>query len=112
MVEIKRVMAEAYCELVIEGSIDASSSIHLENSLEQVILEGNSVLLINMSGLTYISSAGLGAFISKLDIINQRDIQMIFFQLSPAVASVFEILGIGDLLDIVADKETAIGKIK
>ena len=54
----------------------------------------------------------MGAFISKLDIINQRDIQMIFFQLSPAVASVFEILGLGDLLDIVADKETAIGKIK
>ncbi|MEL7006626.1 MAG: STAS domain-containing protein [Bacteroidota bacterium] len=46
--------------------MDASSSIHLDNAL-QAAMESSKSIVVDLSKLEYISSAGLGVFISYIE---------------------------------------------
>lgn len=92
----------------VAGDVDASSSIHLDNAIEEAFTAGKSQILIDLSKLEYISSAGLGVFISRLDELKENDIKMVLFGLSESVMSVFRILGLEKLLTIVGTRDQAI----
>lgn len=107
MVEIKKLQESGYERLVIIGDVDASSSIELDNAMKNAMVEGNKNLLIDCTSLEYISSAGLGVFMSYLDEIKRKDINLIFFGLNDKVLNVFKILGLDQLLQIEKDRESA-----
>ena len=92
--------------LSIDGEIDASSSIHLDNELSTAIND-NKKILIDCSKLDYISSAGLGVFMSYINDMEERHIKMILFGMSNKVKNVFQILGLDQLLKIVETSEEA-----
>lgn len=107
MVEVKKLKEADFEILVIIGEVDASSSIELDNAMKEAVEEGNKNLLIDCSSLDYISSAGLGVFMSYLDEIKNKDITLIFFGLNDKVLNVFKILGLDQLLHIEKDYESA-----
>jgi anti-sigma B factor antagonist len=108
MIEIKKSDTENIHVIEVKGDADASSSIHLDNAMEEAFDSGKERILIDLTGLEYISSAGLGVFISRLDEIKEKNVQMVLFGLSESVMSVFKILGLEKLLVIVDTKEQAI----
>lgn len=107
MIEIKEIHEKDYDVLEVIGEVDASSSIELDNAIKKTINERNKNLLIDCTSLDYISSAGLGVFMSYLEDLNKNNIQMIFFGLNEKVYNVFEILGLDQLLEIKKDREQA-----
>ena len=56
----------------IEGSLDASSSIELDEFFKENLQNGNNKFIVDCKALEYISSAGLGVFISYLDEITEK----------------------------------------
>ena len=66
-----------------------------------MIPEGKVNVHIDCSDLTYISSAGLGVFISYLDDIQQLKGQFVFSDMRESVRDVFELLGLTTLVPIV-----------
>ena len=100
MVSIKRTLEKEMEVLEIQGEVDASSSIELDNAMKEALATGNSKIMIDCSGLEYISSAGLGVFMSYLEDIKNNNISLVIFGLKPKVAHVFEILGLHQLLEI------------
>jgi anti-sigma B factor antagonist len=90
----------------IDGEIDASSSIHLDNELGQAI-NSNKKILIDCNNLEYISSAGLGVFMSYIHDMEENKIKMVLFGMSNKVKNVFQILGLDQLLQIVETREDA-----
>ncbi len=90
----------------IDGEIDASSSIHLDNELGKAINQSKKIL-IDCSRLDYISSAGLGVFMSYIHDMEEKNIRMILFGMSNKVKNVFQILGLDQLLKIVESREEA-----
>jgi anti-sigma B factor antagonist len=111
MVQIETVKEDEITILSINGEVDASSSIQLDESLGAVVMNGDPKILIDCSGLNYISSAGLGVFMSYIEEVNIRNIKMALFGLNDKVMNVFDILGLDQLLTIVKTKEEAISKI-
>lgn len=107
MVDIKRLPEGDYDLIRIIGEVDASSSIELDNAMEEAIASGNKKFLVDCSTLDYISSAGLGVFMSYIEEFKRHDIQIAFFGLNEKVANVFEILGLDQLLAIYATKDEA-----
>lgn len=107
MVEIKEIEQETLYELEVIGEVDASSSINLDNALVTAIASRKSIL-INLEQLEYISSAGLGVFISYLEELKTNQTQLAFYGLTEKVYQVFEILGLHDLFVICDSKESAI----
>ena len=65
MVNIKAEKENDILTIRIDGEIDASSSIHLDNELGMAIRE-NHKILVDCTRLDYISSAGLGVFMSYI----------------------------------------------
>ena len=108
MVQIDKVQENDISTLVINGDIDASSSIQLDDSLGAVVGSGASKILIDCAGLNYISSAGLGVFMSYIEEINTKNIQMAIFGLNEKVRNVFDILGLDQLLTIVNTEKEAL----
>ncbi|MGE0770211.1 MAG: STAS domain-containing protein [Cyclobacteriaceae bacterium] len=107
MVHIKRLQEEGIDTLAIIGEIDASSSIELDLSIAKSVGEGYSKILVDCSSLDYISSAGLGVFMSYIEEFKDKGIQMVLFGLKEKVANNFAILGLADLLHIRETKQEA-----
>ncbi len=107
MVHIKRLQEGGIDILAIIGEIDASSSIELDLTIAKSVGEGFKKILVDCSALEYISSAGLGVFMSYIEEFKDKGISMVLFALKEKVANTFAILGLADLLQISADKDEA-----
>lgn len=106
MVIINTLKENGYELIEVAGEIDASSSIELDNALKKAA--GNHTqILIDLHKLEYISSAGLGVFISYLEDLKQNNITLVLFGLQDKVKEVFDILGLQHLMHIASDKNDA-----
>lgn len=111
MVQIKRIQEEGADIIVPIGEIDASSSIELDLTIAKSVGEGFTKILIDCSALEYISSAGLGVFMSYIEEFSDKSIQMVLFGMNDKVLNTFEILGLSELLTIVQTKDEAKRKV-
>ncbi|MEQ8925083.1 MAG: STAS domain-containing protein [Fulvivirga sp.] len=107
MVDVKRIQEGSYDLINIIGEVDASSSIELDNAMDEAVKSGHKSFLVDCSSLEYISSAGLGVFMSYIEEFKKNDITIVFYGLNEKVANVFEILGLDQLLIIRKTKEEA-----
>jgi anti-sigma B factor antagonist len=93
--------------LVLDGELDASSAVVLDAELNKPEIVNYNKVLIDCQRLSYISSAGLGVFISHLQRLQDSDVKLIFFNMQEKVFNVFEILGLDSLMNIVPTQAEA-----
>ncbi|QHT65968.1 STAS domain-containing protein [Rhodocytophaga rosea] len=105
--EISTLREDSFCIIAINGELDASSSILLDKAIESVVVQNEANILVDCKNLNYISSAGLGVFMSYLQDFQDKNISLVLFGLNEKVRNVFEILGLDQLLTIVFSKEEA-----
>lgn len=103
--EIKEVQNTAYTTLAPVGDLDANSSIEMDERIRQAIDGGQVNLHVDCSELQYISSAGLGVFISFMDELDSRGGGFVFSEMSDSVFKVFELLGLHQVMKIVEKRE-------
>ena len=107
MIHIKRIQEDGADVIVLIGEIDASSSIELDLAIAKSVGEGYTKILVDCGALEYISSAGLGVFMSYIEEFKDKNLRMVLFGMSEKVANTFEILGLNELLQIGKDKVQA-----
>ena len=107
MIHIKRMQEDGADVIALNGEIDASSSIELDLAIAKSVGEGFTKILVDCGALEYISSAGLGVFMSYIEEFKDRDIRMVLYGMSERVANTFSILGLNELLQIGKDKVEA-----
>lgn len=93
--------------LALDGELDASSAVLLDNELTKPEVLNYRKVLIDCAKLTYISSAGLGVFISHLQRLQDANVKLVFFNMQEKVFNVFEILGLDGLMTIVPTEAEA-----
>jgi anti-sigma B factor antagonist len=108
MVHIKRLQESGADIIAVIGEIDASSSIELDLAIAKSVGEGFKRILVDCHALEYISSAGLGVFMSYIEEFREKKIQMVLFGLKEKVINTFQILGLADLLHIRESKSEAL----
>ena len=108
MLQLERIKEGNKDILRLIGEVDASNSVLLDQSMQEILQQGATFLLIDGNQLCYISSAGLGVFMSYLDDFSEQGIRFAIFGLNDQVSEVFKILGLDRLIQIVPDKSTAI----
>lgn len=111
MIKIDTKIEDEHYELFVGGDVDASSSIHLDNALSDA-LKTHKKVIVDFSDLDYISSAGLGVFMSYIQQIENDQIALAIFGLQEKVLQVFEILGLDQLIKICASREDALSTIE
>ena len=106
--EIATTIEEEYILIGVEGELDASSAIYLDQEIELSLEKNKNRVIVNCEKLEYISSAGLGVFISYLKEFQSREIVFVIYGMSEKVRNVFQILGLDNLVNIAKSKEEAI----
>ena len=94
--------------LVLDGELDASSAIVLDTELAIPEILNYRKVLVDCTKLSYISSAGLGVFISHLQPLQDQNVKLVFFNMQEKVFNVFEILGLDALMTIVPTQAEAV----
>lgn len=86
------------------GRIDALSSAEIQALFDQLILEGLRILVVDMSGVNYVSSAGLRIFIGTQKELKKVEGEIILAGITQQVSDIFQVSGFTSLFRCVADK--------
>lgn len=97
--------------LRVIGRLDSSTSKMMEERLLPIIDSGEGRLVIELSQLDYISSAGLRVFLLAAKRMGNAKGRMILCSLQDAVKQVFDIAGFSSFLTLASSTEEAINTI-
>jgi anti-sigma B factor antagonist len=96
--------------LTLQGFLDAHTAPDFEKVIQHEVDAGKTRLIADCGELTYISSAGLGVFMSFIEDIRETGGDLKICNLTPKVAQVFEILGFNSIFEIVPTANDAAQK--
>ena len=83
-----------------EGSIDVDTSSILDRELCRIIAENIKTLVLDMAGVDFISSAGIGAVTKAKVTIKRQGGDLAMINVQPQVKTVFEIMRLGPVLNV------------
>lgn len=92
----------------LDGYVDAHTAPDFENAVQTEIEAGHVQIVIDCSKLSYISSAGLGVFMSFIEEVREQNGDIKISGLVPKVRHTFEILGFPDLFEMTDSLDSAI----
>lgn len=94
-----------YVTLTPKGELDANSSVFLDEKVRGLIDKGTYNIHVIMGRIEYISSAGLGVFISYVEELSGHQGKFVLTDLPGNVKEVFTILGLHQLDNLVLAEE-------
>jgi anti-sigma B factor antagonist len=107
---IKTTIEDRLSIITIEGFVDAHTAPQFENAIQSEIDAGRHFIIVNCEKLNYISSAGLGVFMSFIEEVRERGGDIKICGLTPKVKHTFEILGFQDLFEMLDDQPAAVAR--
>lgn len=93
--------------VTLEGFVDAHTAPQFENTIQSEIAAGRNRIIVNCEKLSYISSAGLGVFMSFIEEIREIGGDIKICGLVPKVKHTFDILGFQDIFEMLDDQSAA-----
>jgi anti-anti-sigma factor len=94
--------------LRIEGSLDASNSSIAKKNIRDIIVAEGANLIINLSELQYISSAGLRVILVVAKDIKNKNGKLVLCSMTHNVKRDFDISGFTSMFDIQDNIEAAL----
>ncbi|MDG6258152.1 MAG: STAS domain-containing protein [Methanomicrobiaceae archaeon] len=92
----------------IRGRMDAHSSTEAGATINGLIEGGSRRIVVNLSGLEYISSSGLRILLSALKQLKKEDGALKLACLQPSVREVFAMAGFDRIFLLYDDEESAV----
>ena len=86
--------------LACEGRMDAQVSGLLKDRIQELLDKGTTQLVVDMEGLEFLDSSGLGALVSCLRRVKEKKGEIKLAGLRPEVHSIFEITRVSRLFHI------------
>lgn len=99
---------DGFSVIKLEGYLDAHTAPQFEQAVQYEFDAGHYRFIVDCEKLTYISSAGLGVFMSFIEEIREQGGDIKICGLTPKVQQVFDILGFPELFDICANQVEAV----
>jgi anti-anti-sigma factor len=101
----------AICILCPEGRIDGASGPTLDGEIAKSIASGADRLLLDMTAVEYISSAGLRVVLHAARQIKSLGGRLVLCSLNDQTKDVFEISGFSRFLDIFHSRDEAVSRL-
>ena len=94
-----------------EGRIDGVNARDFEEALKAAISTDDSTVVMDLEGLSYISSAGLRVILLIAKTLRKRNADLILCSLSDPIREVFEISGFDKIIPVHASREQALASV-
>jgi anti-sigma B factor antagonist len=93
---------------VLDDRIDAAAAVQFRDAMRSATEGGQARVVLDLSRVSFVDSSGLGAIISAMKHLGgQRTLELAGLQ--PAVAKVFRLTRLDEIVKIHADAATAFG---
>lgn len=93
-----------------EGRVDGTNAREFEEALHAAIGEEDRLLIMDLQDLSYISSAGLRAFLMIAKKLQSRGGKLVVCSLTETINEVFEISGFSRIIPTHASRSEAVAK--
>ena len=108
-------IATEHCDgaliLMPSGRIDGQNALDFQASIDKVIGDTSEPVILELSGLNYISSAGLRVILLLAKTLSSRKVHFSICAIAPSVKEVFEISGFGNIIQIKDTRQEALAAI-
>ncbi len=91
----------------VEGRIDTTNANEFEKAMMSVVESGSSKIVLNCTGLSYISSSGLRIFLIVQKKMMATKGLLRICNLQPVIKEVFDISGFSTIFSIFPDQDSA-----
>jgi len=88
--------------VVLAGEIDAFTAPNLREELLPLAEEQGKIMMINLKDVSYLDSTGLGVFVGLFKKLKENGGELRLVELSDRVRRLFEITGLGNVMNISA----------
>lgn len=106
--QIREEQKNAVSVFHLEGFLDAHTAPQFEEALQKKVSAGDCRIVVDCTKLTYISSAGLGVFMSFIEEVRESSGDIRIGGLISKVRQVFDILGFSEIFQIFDTAHSAI----
>lgn len=96
----------------LRGYIDAHTVIEFEKAVNSAMDTGIKRIVLDISGLSYISSAGIGAMMGLARKLSQSGGDLVLLNPTQKVFTILEGLGFTKIFKIASDEAEALEKMK
>lgn len=105
----RETMEQPHVEVLrMAGGIDAHTFDQLDATIQDIFDEGCHSIILDMSEVEYISSAGVGTLVSATHEAGAAGGNVVMIQLSERAMEVLKVLGLLNSLRVVADMKAAL----
>ena len=94
--------------VTVSGRVDSVTYGEFESALQAELEQGRVNIVLDFSGVEFISSAGLRVLVNARKLVKNAGGRIAFAQPSPQVTETLEIAGLEVLFESYPDRETAI----
>lgn len=97
--QVRTEETEQKIRIVAEGELDLSTAPQLTEAISQSVGRTDKLLEVDISGLQYIDSTGLGVMISMLKERDRLDAGVFISHIPPKIKRLFDITGVSRFLE-------------
>ncbi len=87
-------------DLALSGDLDMSATFALEPVLDRVLADDPRELVLDLSGVGFVDSSGLGLLIATHERASRADVDMAISGASPEIQRVFHVAGMDGVLPV------------
>jgi len=96
----------------LKGAIDGNSLQDLQDFVEQLYEAETEWFIVDMSGIKYVNSTGLGSLVKYADQFKSRGGGMVLFSVPPKVKVIIKMLGLDSFFPIANSLEDALAEAR
>ncbi len=90
---------KAIAVLSLDGYVDSATSLNMAEAIDSILQQRIYHVVVDLTKVSYISSAGWGVFISKIKDIRENHGGLKIAGMRPDVRDVFDLLGFGHIIE-------------
>lgn len=87
-------------------------SVSLRGAIRRLIEEGKKKILLNLRGVSYVDSSGIGELVSSYTTVNREGGQLKLLNLSPKIQDLMTITKLLTVFDVYEDEATGLNSFK
>ena len=96
----------------VDGQIRVSTQNDCKDFFDRLVLEqGNQTVVMNLNGVTYMNSAGIGIIVDSYKQFKERGGRLILTNLVSDIQKLFEVTKLNKFIEIYRTEEEAITKL-
>lgn len=95
----------------MNGRVDGTNAQAFDTELDELIADSDNAIVLDLEGLSYMSSAGLRSILVTAKRLQTRKANLALCSLRPTINEIFQIAGFDRILDVCEGRGDAIAKV-